>query len=333
MEYPKFKVCCRCFTFNQAKYITDAMNGFTMQQTSFPFVCCIVDDASTDGEQEVIRKYVEENFDFSEGSVAYHKETDYAHITYAQYKTNKNCYFAVLYLKENHYSQKKSKMPYLDEWRGLCEYEAICEGDDYWIVPDKLQKQVDYLESHPKIGLVYTQSDIILQNSKTIKKQLCSSFDDLEDLFIANPIATLTIMFKSKLYEQYIQEVQPSKRGWLMGDYPMYLWFEINSKIGFIPNTTAIYRVLSESASHSQNLNKMLAFVECHFDIQRYFISKYNLSEHFVILGRKYLYLKKSTYYFQHKKTLDGIKCGIKAKRMSPKDYMKFIKNLLLSLI
>ena len=99
MEYPKFKVCCKCFTFNQAKYITEAMNGFTMQQTSFPFVCTIVDDASTDGEQDVIRKYLEDNFDFSEGSVAYHKETDYAHITYAQHKTNKNCYFAVLYLK------------------------------------------------------------------------------------------------------------------------------------------------------------------------------------------------------------------------------------------
>ena len=92
MEYPKFKVSVSCMTYNQAKYITDAMDGFTMQQTSFPFVCTIVDDASTDGEPEVIRKYVEENFDFSEDSVAFHKETDYAHITYAQHKTNKNCY-------------------------------------------------------------------------------------------------------------------------------------------------------------------------------------------------------------------------------------------------
>ena len=125
MEYPKFKVCCRCFTFNQAKYITEAMNGFTMQQTSFPFVCTIVDDASTDGEQEVIRKYVEDNFDLSEGSVAYNKETDYAYVTYAQHKTNKNCYFVVLYLKENHYSQRKPKMGYLSEWRDMCEYEAL----------------------------------------------------------------------------------------------------------------------------------------------------------------------------------------------------------------
>ena len=54
MNYPKFKVCVRCFTFNQADYIEDAMNGFTMQQTDFPFVCCIVDDASTDEEQKVI---------------------------------------------------------------------------------------------------------------------------------------------------------------------------------------------------------------------------------------------------------------------------------------
>ena len=53
-ENTKFKVSVHCLTYNQADYITDAMDGFTMQQTNFPFVCCIVDDASTDGEQKVI---------------------------------------------------------------------------------------------------------------------------------------------------------------------------------------------------------------------------------------------------------------------------------------
>lgn len=153
MEYPGFKVCVRCFTFNHSKYITDALNGFVMQQTDFPFVCCIVDDASTDGEQDVIRKYVEVNFDLSDGSCHFERETDYAFITYAQHKTNKNCYFAVLYLKENHYSIKKPKMPYLAEWLDSCIYEALCEGDDWWICEDKLQKQYNALESHPEVDM------------------------------------------------------------------------------------------------------------------------------------------------------------------------------------
>ena len=109
MEYPKFKVSVRCFTFNQAKYIEDTMNGFVMQQTDFPFVCCIVDDASTDGEQDVIKKYMDMHFDYSPNSVSFEKETDYAYIHYAQHKENKNCYFAVLFLKENHYSKKMGK--------------------------------------------------------------------------------------------------------------------------------------------------------------------------------------------------------------------------------
>ena len=61
-------------------------------------------------------------------------------------------YFAVVYLKENHYSQKKSKAPYLTEWEDT-KYIALCEGDDYWTDPLKLQKQVDFLERHPDYSL------------------------------------------------------------------------------------------------------------------------------------------------------------------------------------
>ena len=206
MEYPRYKVCCRCFTFNQAKYITDAMNGFTMQQTSFPFVCTIVDDASTDGEQEVIRKYVEENFDFSDGSVAFIKETDYAHIAYAQHKTNKNCYFAVLYLKENHYYQHKPKMGYLSEWRDMCEYEAVCEGDDYWIDATKLEKQISALENDKSAVFSYSSFYTVDKSGreefrpffdKCIKRS--HSGDVLFDLFTQNFIMTLTVVYRMSI--------------------------------------------------------------------------------------------------------------------------------------
>ena len=154
-----FLVCIQCFTYNQAPYITDALNGFTMQQTTFPFVAMVVDDASTDGEQDVIAAYIEEHFDTHNSDIAYKKETDYAHITYAQHKTNKNCYIVVLYLKENLYSKglHDKKLEYLSQWRDNTKYEALCEGDDYWIDPLKLEKQVDFLENNPEYGMCYTK--------------------------------------------------------------------------------------------------------------------------------------------------------------------------------
>ena len=253
MEYPKFKVCCRCFTFNQAKYITDAMNGFTMQQTSFPFVCTIVDDASTDGEQEVISKYVEDNFDFSEGSVAYHKETDYAHITYAQHKTNKNCYFAVLYLKENHHSQKKPKMGYLSEWVDMCEYEALCEGDDYWIVPDKLEKQVNYLDNNSNCVLISHGHKSINERNGKIRNSILPQEKIGLDVILNNHsvIATASMVFRNQVSKEYCDFMinKPSF------DYSMKAFFSMKGDICSLPEVMSVYRYCS-NGSWTNNATK-----------------------------------------------------------------------------
>lgn len=63
---PNFTVRIKCITFNHAPYIVDAMNGFCMQKTSFPFVVVIQDDTSTDGEPEVIKQYLQEHFDLED---------------------------------------------------------------------------------------------------------------------------------------------------------------------------------------------------------------------------------------------------------------------------
>lgn len=152
----KYLVCTRCFTYNHEQYIKDAMYGFVMQQTDFPVVYCIVDDASTDNNVMVIRDFMNDNFDLQEDNIAYQKETDYAFITFARHKTNKNCHFVVLFLKENHKSQNKKKIPYLQEWMKSAKYHAICEGDDYWIDPVKLKKQVRIMEDNPNVCLCGT---------------------------------------------------------------------------------------------------------------------------------------------------------------------------------
>lgn len=282
MEYPEFKVCCRCFTFNQAQYITDAMNGFTMQQTSFPFVCTIVDDASTDGEQEVIRKYVENNFDFSKGIVAFHKETDYAHITYAQHKTNKNCYFAVLYLKENHYSQRKPKMGYLSEWRDMCEYEAICEGDDYWIDPLKLQKQVSYLDQNPDCVLVYTQAKAYNEKKGAFEKELmCQPTLCIRDLLVHNGIGTLTVCYRLSIYQKYEEEKKnwPESNTWRMGDYPLWLYMSTKGSFCILDDITSVYRISEGTASRPREFENRVAFWESTRCIRLFFAEFAGLNE------------------------------------------------------
>lgn len=291
MNYPKFKVCVRCFTFNQAKYITDAMNGFTMQQTSFPFVCTIVDDASTDGEQDVIRKYVEDNFDFSEGSVAFHKETDYAHITYAQHKTNKNCFFAVLYLKENHYSQRKPKMGYLSEWRDMCEYEAICEGDDYWIHPKKLQMQVSFLEANLEYTMSHTSVDYFYENVnklihyRDVEMNTPLNQDGiipLESILTANyRVQTLSVVFRKTAYIRLMEMDPFLYRGgyFMMGDTQLWFGLAMLGKVHFLKEVTGIYRRNPNSFSNQMEIKKSNRFSLSSAEMRYYISLHYDIDE------------------------------------------------------
>lgn len=279
MEYPKFKVCVRCFTFNQAKFIEETMNGFVMQQTDFPFVCCIVDDASTDGEQDVIKKYMDMHFDYSPNSVSFEKETDYAYIHYAQHKKNKNCYFAVLFLKENLYSKNEGflKKMYIAEWRDNCIYEAICEGDDYWISSFKLKKQVAYMDEHPSCGMCYTCCKYFNQKQGVFEKESWGGpYTEFNDLLKECTVPTLTVLLRLKMLKQYEKEGHDIGKGWLMGDYPMWLWFSHETSIYFFNDITSVYRVLENSASHSSALDVQEKFIYSTYDMLSYFCNLYN---------------------------------------------------------
>lgn len=167
MENEKFLVCVNCMTYNQKEYITDAMNGFVMQRTTFPFLCVITDDASTDGEPEVIKNYLDGNFDRQDIGLSTPDETDEYLRIYARHRENKNCYFCVLLLKYNHYSVGKAKHGSIAELLSPIGYIALCEGDDYWTDPRKLQRQVDFLEGHPDYSLCCHRFKIHYENTDT----------------------------------------------------------------------------------------------------------------------------------------------------------------------
>lgn len=242
MEDIKYMVRVSCMTFNHAHYIEDAMNGFCMQETNFPFVCTIIDDASTDAEQDVIKNYLEEHFDLENSSIVRNEETDDYFLTFAQHKTNKNCYFAVLFLKYNHFSVKKPKMPYIEEWCDT-KYVALCEGDDYWIDAQKLQKQSVFMEKNPGMSLCFTANIRSFSNGESIENRMFSQ-DCLdcrfEDYIVSeyDNIDTCTMMYKAHLLAQLPKWY--FKVG--VGDIPYKLILFSKGNVGYINDITACYR-------------------------------------------------------------------------------------------
>lgn len=238
-------VCVSCMTFNHAPYIEDAMKGFTMQQTTFPFVCTIVDDASTDGEKDIIKNYLKEHFDFEDKKFFLHEETDDYMLTFARHKTNLNCHFIVLFLKYNHYSLKKSKVQYLSRWRDNAKYIALCEGDDYWIDPDKLQKQVSFLENHPDYTMTCNRTQLYsVKQNKMIGENYCyHGSQDIDPKDVINR-GGLFISTCSIVYRKEISQNAPDYwKNCLVGDYPLQIACALKGKTYYFNEMMSVYRV------------------------------------------------------------------------------------------
>jgi len=248
-----FLVRTFCAAYNHESYITDALKGFVIQETTFPVVYAIVDDASTDRTAEVIREFVKENFALQDTSVAYEKDTDYGHVTFAQHKTNKNCFFAVIYLKENHYSQKKSKAPYLTEWMDT-KYIALCEGDDYWTHPLKLQKQIDYMENHPDCCVCSHSADWEIEGE--LYKGGCQ-YKDSRNLTTDEVIRNggLYLATNSLVYREWLNKDQPEwRKESLVGDFPLQILGTLRGNLYFISDTMSVYRYRSSDSWTTQQL-------------------------------------------------------------------------------
>lgn len=254
----EYKVCVRCATYNHVNYITDAMNGFVMQETNFPFVCTIVDDASTDGEQTVIKKYLEDGFELSDASVAYEKDEDYGHVIYARHKANQNCFFAVVLLNENHYSQRKLKSPYFMGWMENAKYVAFCEGDDYWIDPLKLQKQVDILEADETLMAVVANSKVVSkEGDELVSKQKNVVPDNKQgryDLrsFIHNVhhYPTATVCYR-RTHDDDIANMKKIMSNSYLGDWTLWIALHIFGDFYYIDQVMSAYRINPASVTHT----------------------------------------------------------------------------------
>ena len=250
-EIPLVSICC--ITYNHEPYIVQTLDGFLMQKTSFPFEVLVHDDASTDRTTDIIREY----------------EKKFPKI------------IKPIYQKENQYSKgNRAILASFIYPRAKGKYIALCEGDDYWIDENKLQIQVDFLESNTEYGMCYTNFNIYYQNKKkfeydlftTQSEKFLKQYDSLEQWILKKGyIAPMTWVFRKSLIDNY------DSMNSCDGTYVLVAHFMANSKILCLNKTTATYRVLEESASHSKSLEKLYKRHKNLREVQYKLIDKYNL--------------------------------------------------------
>src|SRR5574344_315131 len=126
------------------------------------------------------------------------------------------------------------------------EYVMECAGDDWWL-PGKVQTQIEYMEKNPEVGMCYGKIKIKGKGNKILNSK--ENFKDL--LCEGNSVPAVTVCYKNSLYKQYINEIQPENQGWLIEDYPIWLYMSKNSQVRFINQQFACYRKLDNSASQA----------------------------------------------------------------------------------
>lgn len=249
-NYPSFHACVDCVTYNHAGYIVDAMDGFCAQKTSFPFVCVIVDDASTDGTLEIIIKYLQENFELNGDSLPHQESTEDYILYFLRHKNNRNCYFAVYQLKYNYYSLGKSKSGLYSGWNNRADYVALCEGDDYWTDASKLQKQCSFLDAHPDYTLVCNRTYLFSQrDGRIVGETYC--YPKSRDISVKDMIyrTGLFVSTCSIVYRKEVSEDMPGYwRQCVVGDYPLQIACAMKGKCWYMNEAMSVYRINNVSS-------------------------------------------------------------------------------------
>jgi glycosyltransferase involved in cell wall biosynthesis len=208
---PLVSVCC--ITYNHEKYINDAIDGFLMQETTFPFEIIIRDDCSSDNTASIIRKYAGK----------------YPNI------------IKPIYEKENRYSKGVKAMPVVYE-KAAGKYLALCEGDDYWNDTSKLERQVALLEKNAVSAGCFHESKSIMLNGKEgrvfgeYQKRMLTTVDTIARL---SPLHTSSFMFRRSLLPDPIPDWYEKV---VSGDMALFMIMASKGPLFSIPEIMSVYR-------------------------------------------------------------------------------------------
>ncbi|MDR2918155.1 MAG: GNAT family N-acetyltransferase [Tannerella sp.] len=252
-------VSISCITYNHELYIRQCMEGFLMQKTDFNFEVLIHDDASTDDTANIIREY----------------EQKYPDI------------IKPIYQIENQYSKGIIISVTYNFPRAKGKYIALCEGDDYWTDPYKLQKQIDFLEANPDFSICFHNVKIREEeNNCIVDDYITRDVPDITDIYQLvedNYIHTPSVVFRKN--EDVIKELSSSKH-YIM-DYVLHLLNARYGKIKKIPEDMAVYRV---------HVNGVWSMKDNEFKIRRWILVMKGLVSFFKQYDDKVLDILKRKY-------------------------------------
>ncbi|MBA4107475.1 MAG: glycosyl transferase family 2 [Pirellula sp.] len=241
-DAPKVSVCM--VTYNQERYIAQAIESVLAQETNFRFEIVIGEDCSTDSTRSIVRELAERHPD---------RIRPLFH--------------------ERNLGGKQNFMRTYDACRG--EYMAILEGDDYWICPHKLQRQVDALDARPDWAICFHPAEISYEDWRKPAGRWPETWEKSEstiiDLFDKCYIPTNAAVFRHRLFSRLPE--------WFadlyIGDWPLHILNAAHGNIGFLPEVMSVYRVHDKgvwsSLDHGtqmEALYRMLTAVDRHFEGQ-----------------------------------------------------------------
>lgn len=209
MNTPKVSVVCA--VYRHEAYLRQCFDGFVMQKTTFPIEILVNDDCSPDGSAAVMHEYEEKYPDL----------------------------FHCVYQEENQYS--KGKMAWWEVLFPMAkgEYIAICEGDDCWTDPYKLQKQVGFMEDQPDFIACFHNARVQYKDHVSLFNALDENhYPTTEDIILRHWfIATPSLLFRNVLHEY------PDWRGEVLnGDFLLELLLARKGRFHYMDDVMAVYR-------------------------------------------------------------------------------------------
>lgn len=236
-------------TYNHEKTIAQAIESFLAQRCTFPIELCICDDASTDATPKIAAKYQQQ----------YPNQ-----ITFIAKPVNQG-------LMRNYQTL-------LSVAKG--QYLSILESDDYWTDPLKLQKQVDFLDANEEYGLSFTRvsfwQDGVLKQAKNVEEVVAKHANDLYSyMLLRSIIYSPTTCFRRSLLDAYCNVDEYVRLDFKTFDYPVWLSLARFSKVHYLPDDTAVYRISGASISNTSDVSKRLKFELAVIKIRHYVVGLY----------------------------------------------------------